>query len=43
MDMDLMDKKLRWDIKTLASEPALFYGKISLITLGAYLLGRATK
>ena len=43
MDRDLMHKKLRWDMKTLASEPALFYGKISLLTLGAFLLGRATK
>mgnify|MGYP006275282773 CR=1 FL=1 len=41
--MDLMDKKLRWDIKTLAAEPALFYGKLAIIAAGAFLLGRASK
>ncbi len=41
--MDIIEKKMRWDIKTLASEPLMFYGKIALLTVGAFLIGRVTK
>lgn len=41
--MDLLEKKLRWDVKTLASEPALYYGKIALLAVGAFLIGRVSK
>ncbi|MFP4016489.1 MAG: hypothetical protein ACLFUI_05610 [Halanaerobiales bacterium] len=38
--MDLLENKMRFDIKTLAAEPALYYGKLAVFTLGAFLLGR---
>jgi len=41
--VDIMEKKMRFDIKTLAAEPALFYGKLLAVTVGAFLLGRHTK
>jgi len=41
--VDLMEKKMRFDIKTLAAEPAFFYGKLFAVTVGAFLLGRYTK
>lgn len=41
--MDLLEKKMRWDVKTLASEPGLYYGKLALLAVGAFLIGRVTK
>ncbi len=41
--MDLLEKKMRWDVKTLASKPILYYGKIALFALGVFLIGRVTK
>jgi len=38
-----MENKMRFDIKTLADEPAMFYGKLLAVTVGAFLLGRLTK
>lgn len=41
--MDLLEKRLKWDVKALASEPAMYYGKIALLAVGAFFIGRASK
>ncbi|MFW5856220.1 MAG: hypothetical protein ACOCVB_02985 [Bacillota bacterium] len=40
--MDLFKKKRNVDMKTLASNPLMYYGKIALLALGAFAAGRAS-
>ena len=40
--MDLFKKKQKMDIKTLAATPLLHYGKIMLLALGAFAVGKMT-
>jgi hypothetical protein len=41
--MDLLKNKLSWDIRTLISDPYLFYGKIAALAVGAFIIGRISK